>query len=236
MNQRQENYQKYFNNLTHDIEQLKSELNSLKNNLQKERNARQKLEKSLSLKEKRWIFHNTYNPTAILVWEEKVLEDHSKIYVLKEYNKAAEEIFAENLINNIGISAKDIFNEQPEIVETIYKCGRKKTIIEYKSDQENYINFKCVFVSPQEIILYYLTPQNSLEIQQKLKHQIEQESTLSLLGKKALEILEISELMEETVNSIVKILKIKYCSILELLPNEAAFLLKAGCGWQNSLI
>lgn len=228
---RNNNLQQNYDNLTHEIEQLRHELKTLKNQWDQEIKSRQDLEKTFSEKEAQWNLEKNHNPVAILVWE-----DQGNGYILKEYNEVAQKIFSQKLSTKLGESYENILSDQLEIIKMIQECAKEKTIIENVFNEDFYLHYKCVFVPPQQIILYCQIPPNRLGIEQKLKNQIEQESIISLFGKKALALVEITELMEETVNLIAQTLNVKYASILELLPNEATFLLKAGTGWQEGLI
>jgi diguanylate cyclase (GGDEF)-like protein/PAS domain S-box-containing protein len=231
MDPRKDNAQNNNEILTHEIEQLRHELQSVKQQLATEIQTRQELENNFLQKETQWEIEKKYNPVGILLWE-KQGED----YLLKEYNQVAHDIFPEKLTQKLGLSPQDIFIDNPEICEGIRQCAQEKKVIERELDQDIYINFKCVFLHPNQIILYYQFPQSCLKLEEKLQHQIEQESVISLFARKALAIVDMSQLMEETVTIIAQCLKVDYARILELLPNGAAFLLKAGWGWKKDLI
>jgi diguanylate cyclase (GGDEF)-like protein/PAS domain S-box-containing protein len=218
--------------LTHQIELLQYELRSLKNTLEIERTVRQHLEQNLTEKEQQWQLQNQHNPVGIFLWEEG-----TKGYFLKEYNPSAQSLLnPPNLPLKLGQSPQSIFENQPEIITAIKQSFQQKNIIEASVNETSLYTFKCVFSPPQQVILYYQILNSCYLIEQKLQDQIAQESIISLFGKKALEMLEISALMTEGVNLITQTLKVEFCSILELLPNETTFFLKAGAGWKTGLV
>lgn len=218
--------------LTHQLEQLHHELELLKQELNTEKKARQDLENFVANKQAQWQLEKQHNPVAILIWENK-----DKSLILKEYNEIAQSILPDQLESKIGENLETIFADQPEIIESIYQCLKQQKVINYQQEiSEKYLNFKCVFLPPAQVILYYQLPHLCLGIEKKLKSQIEQESVISLFGKKALTLMEISDLMIETVTLVSQSLNVKFCRILELLPNGSAFLMKAGIGWPEDLI
>lgn len=61
------------------------------------------------------------------------------------------------------------------------------------------------------------------------KHQ----TAIASLGKTALVTNDVETFIQSTVEIVAETLKIEYCSFLELQPNHAAFVVKAGVGWGN---
>lgn len=81
------------------------------------------------------------------------------------------------------------------------------------------------------------------QTEEELKVRARQQEAIAYLSQKALFGIDLSVLMDETVNLIAQTLKIEYCKILELLPTTeelreepAKLLLRAGVGWQAGLV
>jgi len=69
-----------------------------------------------------------------------------------------------------------------------------------------------------------------------INFKIEQQKAIAELGKKALEGTMPSELMKEVIDLVHNFLVCNYISVLEYIPAEEMFLLKAGAGWQKGLV
>jgi PAS domain S-box-containing protein/putative nucleotidyltransferase with HDIG domain len=59
---------------------------------------------------------------------------------------------------------------------------------------------------------------------------------LAELGKSAISNISLSEFMNEVSEALVKIYDVEYSAIVELLPEEKGFLLRAGVGWKEGLV
>ncbi len=83
-----------------------------------------------------------------------------------------------------------------------------------------------------------------LHEQMRKREQVEAETRALALKQQALANLGSNEfagvslpaLMDDAVNKLANTLGVKYCMVLELLPDGKVFLLKAGIGWKNGLI
>jgi PAS domain S-box-containing protein len=60
-----------------------------------------------------------------------------------------------------------------------------------------------------------------------------QQAAVAELGRRALTITEISALMNEAAGIAARCLDVEFCSVLELLPDGEALLLRAGLGWKD---
>ena len=70
----------------------------------------------------------------------------------------------------------------------------------------------------------------------QIKTRAEQQAGVAQLGKCALAGTGLQELMDLAVGMLQRTLKVEYTKILEYLPDENCFLLKAGLGWENDLV
>ncbi len=78
--------------------------------------------------------------------------------------------------------------------------------------------------------------QQRKQAEKQLQIQAQQQAALAALGNTALAETNLDKLMNEAVALVSRTLKVQYCKILELLPNEAAFILRAGVGWPKNWI
>ncbi|MDM9383822.1 response regulator [Chlorogloeopsis sp. ULAP01] len=72
--------------------------------------------------------------------------------------------------------------------------------------------------------------------EEKLNIRISQQATVAQLGLSALLGKELSSLMDEAVTLVAQNLKVEYCKLLKLLPEENTMLLCAGVGWRQGLV
>jgi PAS domain S-box-containing protein len=69
------------------------------------------------------------------------------------------------------------------------------------------------------------------EYAQKALRVADYQTAIASVGKAALVAADIESLMDAIVTIVAHTLKVEYCNLLELLPNQAAFALKAAVGW-----
>jgi PAS domain S-box-containing protein len=69
-----------------------------------------------------------------------------------------------------------------------------------------------------------------------LRERVRRRSAVARLGQIALESDDVSALMDEAVSLVAGVLGVKYCGIMEFLPNGSALLLRAGVGWKNGRV
>jgi len=63
-----------------------------------------------------------------------------------------------------------------------------------------------------------------------------QQAAVAYLGQEALEGIDLSLLMNQAVALVAQTLNVEYSQLLELMPGNHAFLLKAGVGWQKGMV
>ncbi len=66
--------------------------------------------------------------------------------------------------------------------------------------------------------------------------RIKQQAIIADIGLKALATADIKTLMDEIVSLAAKTLDVEFCKILELLPGNKSFLLRAGFGWNSEIV
>jgi PAS domain S-box-containing protein len=72
--------------------------------------------------------------------------------------------------------------------------------------------------------------------EEKLLAYAKQRGAINKISQIALPGNDIQELMDHAVNLLSRTLKAEYCKVLKYIPEEHAFLLQAGWGWQKGLV
>jgi hypothetical protein len=67
-----------------------------------------------------------------------------------------------------------------------------------------------------------------------LRARLRQQEATGGLGLAALSGMSLPDLMDEAAYVVAEVLAVEYCDILELVPEGAALLLRAGVGWRGS--
>ncbi|MGK7903368.1 MAG: PAS domain S-box protein [Hormoscilla sp.] len=73
-------------------------------------------------------------------------------------------------------------------------------------------------------------------VEAELVMRARQQSAVAQLGQQALADTDLQGLMQAATALVAQTLEVKYCKILELLPNDAALQLRAGVGWRQGLV
>jgi len=100
---------------------------------------------------------------------------------------------------------------------------RAYTVTFHPLPEEEYVNIYGFDISSQK------------ELEEKLRLKEKQHEVLYRIGKIALAGESLQTFMDESVKLVASTLKLKYCKILELLP-DGNLLLRAGVGWKPGLV
>jgi len=68
-------------------------------------------------------------------------------------------------------------------------------------------------------------------VEEELRMYVRQQAAIAEMGQRALIDRDLSTLMDEAAAIIAQILEVEFCSVLELLPDRRALLLRASVGW-----
>jgi two-component system, LuxR family, sensor kinase FixL len=74
------------------------------------------------------------------------------------------------------------------------------------------------------------------QAERELRTRAEQQAVVAEIGRRALQSVDISRLMDETVAQVARTLHVEFAKILEVLPDESGLLLRAGFGWRKGVI
>ncbi len=70
--------------------------------------------------------------------------------------------------------------------------------------------------------------------QQEVQRRVQQQAAVAMLGRLALEDVELDSLFNEAAKQVCETLEVEFSEVLELQPDEEALLLKAGQGWDEN--
>lgn len=134
---------------------------------------RKQAEKALREKEKRIRAQFKGIPVPTYSWK-KVDDD----FELIDYNDAAMEITRNEIKKMIGVKAKDLYRDKPEILKDLWQCFNKKTIInkemlyQYQTTGESkYLSVRYAYVPTDLVIVHTedITEINQIEIRNKVR-------------------------------------------------------------------
>jgi signal transduction histidine kinase len=74
------------------------------------------------------------------------------------------------------------------------------------------------------------------QVEVELRERAYQQAVVAELGQRVLAGVDLPTLLDEATTLVSQTLKVKYCQILELLPDRDALLLRSGVGWQPRLV
>ena len=131
-------------------------------------------------------------------------------------------------VMTIDFSLKPVFDELGEVVLLIPE-GRDITDRKYAEQKLSTFNAQL-----ERRVLEQTEQLKSAN--QALKNQIRFQRVIAELSQKALAGIDISVLMDEIVTVVAQTLDVEYSEILELLPNDNAFFLRAGFGWREGFV
>ncbi len=75
-----------------------------------------------------------------------------------------------------------------------------------------------------------------MALESELRDRVDQQEAISRLGEKALTEMNIEKLLAEVVGTVAETLRVEFVDILELVPGDAEFLLRAGTGWDEGQV
>lgn len=74
------------------------------------------------------------------------------------------------------------------------------------------------------------------ELEECIRMRMDDLAAMTELSRRALEYADLDTLFGEAVALLAGALRVKYCTVLELLPDGDALLLRAGVGWRDGLV
>jgi len=89
---------------------------------------------------------------------------------------------------------------------------------------------------PEKLVGVCMDISERKRMEKALSSRLEQQAVVSALGLRALEIVDLATLMDNTVFLVAQTLEVEYCGVLELLPDDRALLLRAGAGWREGYV
>jgi diguanylate cyclase (GGDEF)-like protein/PAS domain S-box-containing protein len=220
------------------FEKRTTELESTNRQLQQEIVARMRSQEALQESKER--FRTQYKEIPIPTYTWQLLGEE---FVLVDYNDAAEVFSQVQLGEYLGKTAAQMFWNEPEIIEEIYRCYVEKTSIKREmfhrmksTGEDKHLAASYTFVHPNLVIVHLEDITEGYRTEAELQIRIRQQSVVAKVGQRGLAGIDLSTLMDEAVTLVAQTLEVEYCKILEVLPNDSAFFLRAGVGWQEGLV
>lgn len=220
------------------FEKRAAELDSANRKLQQEIVERVRSQEALQESKER--FRTQYKEIPIPTYTWQLFGEE---FVLVDYNDAAEVFSQGQLGEYLGTTATQMFWNEPEIREEISRCYAKKTSIKREmlhrirsTGEDKHLAASYTFVRPNLVIVHLEDITEGYRAGAELEIRIRQQSVVAKLGQRGLAGIDLSTLMDEAVRLVAQTFEVEYCKILEVLPNDSAFFLRAGVGWKKGLI
>ena len=129
----------------------------------------------------------------------------------------------EKLPSSIGYFVQRVISRNsPEKMEV--KMGKRVYLVTFHPLPEE-----------ERVTIYGFDISDQKKLEEKLRIKEKQNDVLYKVGKIALEYESLQTFMDESVKLIAGILELKYCKIMELMP-DGNFLLRAGIGWKPEFV
>ena len=81
-----------------------------------------------------------------------------------------------------------------------------------------------------------LVRQSHESLEEQIEQRVRQQEAVVDVGRQALAGADLSAFMQSVTELVAKTLGVEFCKLLELLPGNDAFLLRAGVGWREGLV
>ena len=164
--------------LEHRVEQRTAELSITNEQLRDEIIERKRVEAALRESEEQLRAQYKRIPVPTYTWERD-----GDDFVLVDYNDAAELITEGGIVDLLGIKARELYHDIPEILEEISRCFMKKKSIkremlyQFKSTgQQRFLSVKYAFIPPDRVIVHtedITARKRALEALQRAKEELE---------------------------------------------------------------
>jgi PAS domain S-box-containing protein len=165
------------------------------------------------------------------------------------WNKGAERMFGYAAEEALGQPISFIYREdqhefmEQQVIAPLKAKGRHEieAPVQRKPGESFYIHLSLALLrdsmgSAIGMIGYSMDITERKRAEAQVKAQAQQQTVVAELGQSALTGQDLSPLMNEAVAVVAQTLEVEYCKLLELLPGEEAFLLRAGVGWKEGLV
>lgn len=86
------------------------------------------------------------------------------------------------------------------------------------------------------VVITFVDINELVRTQQELKRRVQQQAVVALLGRLGLGGVELDALFEQATRHICETLGVQFCEVLTLRPDRETLLLKAGFGWDSTLL
>jgi PAS domain S-box-containing protein len=165
------------------------------------------------------------------------------------WNKGAERLTGYTAAEALGQHISFLYAQeqheflQHQVIEPLQAKGNHEVEawMLKKGGEPIYIHLSLSLLSdnrdiPSAMVGYSMDITRQKQAEKALQARARQQASIAELGQRALTETDLSALMDQAVALVAQTLEVKYCKILELLPDGDELLLRAGVGWREGLV
>jgi diguanylate cyclase (GGDEF)-like protein/PAS domain S-box-containing protein len=169
-------------------------------------------------------------------------------FILTALNDAARACVPLNSCDWLNQPASILLSAQPHIQQNLQRCFDEQSSFQHQveiapcalfgiaeTETARLLNITYVFFAPNRAVLHIEDMTKRDLVEQELTQQLHYSSALARLGQQGLAETDLSVLLAEVSQLVSQTLDVEYVKVLELLPNESLFLLRAGTGWPKAM-
>src|SRR5205085_3902942 len=206
--------------------------------LQAETDERERAEKVLRESEQSYRLLFESNPHPMWVYDRETLS-------FLAVNEAAIRYYRYSREEFLAITIKDIRppEDVPALLEKVSQVtpGINIAAGRHRKKDGTFIDVEIVshtltFAGRSAELVLAMDVTERKRAEEELKARARQQAAVAELGQRALSGTDLDALMDEAASLVTRMLGVKYCKILELLPEGDALLLRAGVGWKDGYV